>query len=173
MKTGSAPAFEVGFVWLAKGFVGVVKSLGTCRSIAINLGWLVSTHPFPEQMKLNHLNIAVPDVAATRQFFENFFGLRCTETKGADALSLLSEGFILTLSNFDKQVPPQYPRDFHLGFLLRDGVNLVNELYQRIRDSGFEVPAPRKFHGSWGFYVVAPGGVTVEVSSYPVEGLPK
>jgi lactoylglutathione lyase len=136
---------------------------------------MVSTHPSPKnQMNLNHVNIAVPDVAATRQFFENFFGAKCTETKGADTLSVLSdgEGFVLILSNFDKQVTPQYPRDFHLGFLLRDDVNQVNELYQRIRASGFEATPPKKFHGSWGFYVVAPGGVTVEVSSYPDEGLP-
>jgi hypothetical protein len=68
-------------------------------------------------MKLNHVNIAVPDVAATRAFFENLFGLKCTETKGADTLSVLTdgEGFVLILSNFEKQVTPQYPRDFHLG----------------------------------------------------------
>ena len=126
-------------------------------------------------MKLNHVNIAVPDVAATRAFFENFFGLRCTETKGADTLSVLTdgEGFVLILSNFEKQVTPQYPRDFHLGFLLRDGVDHVDELFQRIKAAGFEVPAPKKFHGSWGFYVVAPGGITVEVSSYPDQELPK
>ena len=126
-------------------------------------------------MKLNHVNIAVPDVAATRQFFEEFFGLRCTETKGADTLSVLTdgEGFVLILSNFDKRVTPQYPRDFHLGFLLRNGVDQVNELYQRITASGFEVDPPKKFHGSWGFYLVAPGGVTVEVSAYPEDGLPR
>jgi lactoylglutathione lyase len=124
-------------------------------------------------MKLNHVNIAVPDVAATRAFFEKFFGLRCTETKGDNVLSVLvdEEGFVLILSNFEKQVTPRYPRDFHLGFLLRESVDQVNELYQRIRASGIEADPPKKFHGSWGFYVVAPGGVTVEVSSYPGETL--
>jgi catechol 2,3-dioxygenase-like lactoylglutathione lyase family enzyme len=120
-------------------------------------------------MKLNHVNIAVPDVAATRAFFENFFGLQCTETKGDNVLSVLvdGEGFVLILSNFEKQVTPHYPRDFHLGFLLRDRVDQVNELYERLRASGIETAPPKKFHGSWGFYVVAPGGITVEVSSYP------
>jgi lactoylglutathione lyase len=120
-------------------------------------------------MKLNHVNIAVPDVAATRAFFEKFFGLLCTETKGNDVLSVLvdEEGFVLILSNFEKQVTPRYPRDFHLGFLLRDSVDQVNELYERLRASGFEADPPKKFHGSWVFYVVAPGGITVEVSSYP------
>jgi catechol 2,3-dioxygenase-like lactoylglutathione lyase family enzyme len=128
--------------------------------------------PYPVvTMKLNHVNIAVPDVAATRAFFENFFGLKCTETKGENVLSVLvdGEGFVLILSNFEKQVTPQYPRDFHLGFLLRESVDQVNELYQRLRASGIEAAPPKKFHGSWGFYVVAPGGITVEVSSYPEE----
>jgi catechol 2,3-dioxygenase-like lactoylglutathione lyase family enzyme len=125
-------------------------------------------------MKLNHVNIAVPDVAATRAFFEKFFGLLCTETKGNDTLSVLvgEDGFVLILSNFEKQVTPRYPRDFHLGFLLRDSVDQVNELYERLRASGFEADPPKKFHGSWVFYVVAPGGITVEVSSYPGEGFP-
>ena len=58
-------------------------------------------------MKLNHVNIAVPDVAATRAFFEDFFGLKCTETKGENVLSVLvdGEGFVLILSNFEKQSP--------------------------------------------------------------------
>ncbi len=125
-------------------------------------------------MNLNHVNIAVPHVAASRAFFEKFFGLHCTETKGDNTLSVLvgEEGFVLILSNFEKQVTPRYPRDFHLGFLLRDSIDRVDELYEQLRTSGIEANPPKKFHGSLGFYVVAPGGITVEVSSYPNEGFP-
>ena len=128
---------------------------------------------FTFAMKLNHLNIAVPDVAATRSFFESFFGFRCVETKGQDVLSVLSDdhGFVLILSNFKKELVPEYPRDFHVGFLLRDGVDEVNRLYERMKSSGFEASPPKNFHGSWGFYVAAPGGFMVEVSSYPDEVL--
>jgi hypothetical protein len=72
----------------------------------------------------------------------------------------------LYLEHFDKQTTPRYPRDFHVGFLVHNGVDQVNDLYQRLQAAGFGAPAPKKFHDSWGFYVVAPGGVTVEVSSY-------
>ena len=118
-------------------------------------------------MNLNHLNLAVPDVAASRDFFVRFFGMRCTETKGDNVLSVLVDdsGFILIFSNFQKDVSPAYPRDFHIGFLL-DRVEVVNELYETMTRAGVEIRPPKTAHGSWGFYVTAPGGITVEVSSY-------
>jgi catechol 2,3-dioxygenase-like lactoylglutathione lyase family enzyme len=118
-------------------------------------------------MKLNHLNLAVPDVAATRTFFEKFFGMKCAEIKGDNVLSVLTDdsGFALTLSNFEKKTVPEYPRDFHIGFL-RDSVAQVKELHERMTQAGVEVPSPRTSHGSWGFYVTAPGGIVIEVSSY-------
>ena len=32
-----------------------------------------------------------------------------------------------------------------------------------LRADGFDVPPPRRFHGSWTFYFRAPGGFTIEV----------
>jgi catechol 2,3-dioxygenase-like lactoylglutathione lyase family enzyme len=122
----------------------------------------------PEFVKLNHINLAVPDVAATRAFFEKFFGFRCDENKGQDVLSVLRDeaGFVLILSNFDKKITPAYPRDFHLGFIYNK-VEEVNELYERMKVAGIGLRAPKTAHGSWGFYVDAPGGITIEVSAYP------
>src|SRR5271170_949569 len=104
-------------------------------------------------MKLNHLNLAVPDVALTREFFEQFFGLRCTETKGDNVLSVLVDdgGFALILTNFEKRDEQHYPRDFHLGFI-QESVDQVNQIYQRMKDAGVEVRPPRSVHGGWGFY---------------------
>ena len=34
-------------------------------------------------MVLNHLNLTVPDVRQTREFFETYFGLRCVVRAGA------------------------------------------------------------------------------------------
>jgi catechol 2,3-dioxygenase-like lactoylglutathione lyase family enzyme len=70
-------------------------------------------------MKLNHLNLSVAEVASTAQFFQEFFGFRCVERKGQDVLIVLlnDTGFSLILSNFDHKVKPEYPKDFHLGFL--------------------------------------------------------
>jgi catechol 2,3-dioxygenase-like lactoylglutathione lyase family enzyme len=81
-------------------------------------------------MKISHLNIAVPDVAATRSFFETFFDLRCIEAKGDNVLAVLTDEdgvFFLTLSNFKKNVTPVYPDDFHMGFI-RNSVQQVNNL---------------------------------------------
>jgi catechol 2,3-dioxygenase-like lactoylglutathione lyase family enzyme len=121
-------------------------------------------------MKLNHLNLAVADVASTRAFFETFFDMRCTETKGDNVLSVLVDdtGFTLILSNFDKNTAPHYPRDFHLGFI-QDSIDDVKAIHHRMKEAGVDVPAPRTSHGSWGFYIIAPGGITIEVSSYENE----
>jgi catechol 2,3-dioxygenase-like lactoylglutathione lyase family enzyme len=118
-------------------------------------------------MRLNHVNLAVPDVAKTRAFFEQFFGLRCTETKGQDVLSVLRDesGFILILSNFQKDVTPAYPRDFHIGFIQETNAQ-VTAIHERMKSAGVEAPAPKHAHGSWGFYVTAPAGISVEVASY-------
>lgn len=124
---------------------------------------------FADSMNINHINLAVPDIAATRAFFERFFGLRCTETKGDNVLSVLVDesGFAFTLSHFEKDVIPQYPRDFHVGFI-RDSVEQVKKQYELLKNAGVDVPAPRTAHGGFGFYVTAPGGITVEVVSYAI-----
>jgi catechol 2,3-dioxygenase-like lactoylglutathione lyase family enzyme len=72
-------------------------------------------------MKINHLNLSVPDVAQTARFFAEFFGLRITEQKGRHTLAVLydDDGFSLILSNFDRKTTPSYPRDFHLVRLYR------------------------------------------------------
>jgi lactoylglutathione lyase len=118
-------------------------------------------------MRLNHVNLAVPDVAKTRNFFVEFFGLQCSETKGQDVLTVLRDdaGFILILSNFQKDVTPAYPRDFHVGFIQETDAQ-VTAIYDRMKSAGIDVAPPKHAHGSWGFYVTAPGGVTVEVASY-------
>ena len=122
-------------------------------------------------MKLNHLNLAVVNVAATRDFFERYFDFRCVETKGEDVLSVLNNdsGFILILSNFDRKVAPTYPRDFHLGFIL-DGVEEVATIHQRLVSGGVEVGPPKSAHGSWGFYVKPSSEFTVEVATYAARG---
>ena len=34
-------------------------------------------------MRLNHVNLTVPDVAQAKGFFETYFGLRCVAERGA------------------------------------------------------------------------------------------
>jgi hypothetical protein len=63
-------------------------------------------------MKLNHINLAVADVAATQGFFERYFDFHFVETKDDGILTILTDdaGFVLILSNIDRQVVLSYPR---------------------------------------------------------------
>jgi lactoylglutathione lyase len=115
-------------------------------------------------MRLNHLNLTVPEVPRTRTFFETYFGFRCIWESGRDALAVLVDesGFVLTLNNFDKEAEVEYPGAFHVGFM-QESRQRVDEIYERFQADGFDVPAPKEFHGAWTFYLRAPGGFLVEV----------
>src|SRR5271170_6952082 len=98
-------------------------------------------------MKLNHLNLSVPDVAATAAFFEKFFQMRRVENKGNTVLTVLADeaGFVLILSNFDPKTVPTYPRDFHVGFI-RETAEQVSEVYEHMKLEGFEIKPPGSVH---------------------------
>ena len=115
-------------------------------------------------MRLNHLNLTVPDVHETQKFFETYFGLRCVAELGRDALSVLVDesGFVLTLNNFEKAPKVEYPGAFHIGFN-QETRERVDEIHARLQADGFDVESPRQFHGAWTFYFRAPGGFLVEV----------
>ena len=115
-------------------------------------------------MVLNHLNLTVPDVRRTREFFETYFGFRCVAERGRDALAVLigESGFVLTLNNFDKLAKVEYPGGFHVGFI-QESRERVDQVYQQLKAGGFDAEPPREFHGAWTFYFRAPGGFLVEV----------
>ena len=117
-------------------------------------------------MKLNHLNLTVTDVPATRELLERYFGLRIMG--GNDNLALLSDdnGLVLTLTSmkFGNETEVRYPATFHIGFA-QENQERVNEINRRLREDGFEVPPPSRQHGAWTFYFRAPGGFMIEVLS--------
>ena len=117
-------------------------------------------------MKLNHLNLTVTDVTATRKFLEKYFELR--DGGGNKNIAFLSDenGMVLTLTSMKlaKETEVKYPGSFHVGFI-QEGEERVNEINQRLKEDGFDVPPPSKQHGSWTFYFAAPGGFTIEVLS--------
>jgi len=115
-------------------------------------------------MALNHLNLTVPDVSRTREFFETYFGFRCVFERGGDTLAVLVDesAFILTLNNFGKAAAVEYPGAFHIGFS-QESRERVDEMYERLKADGFDAQPPREFHGAWTFYFRAPGGFLVEV----------
>ena len=113
-------------------------------------------------MQLNHLNLPVPNVAETREFFETYFGFRCVSDRPVIAVLINESRFILALSNFNGATEVNFPGAFHIGFH-QESREQVDEFYQRLKSAGFEMKPPHEFHGSWTFYFRAPGGFLVEV----------
>jgi lactoylglutathione lyase len=114
-------------------------------------------------VKLNHVNLPVVDVSATRDFFERHFGFQCV-AEPADAIVVLTDnaGLVLTISNFDHADRVTYPKGFHVGFM-QDSDDKVDAIYNRLKTAGIEPGRPHDMHGAHTFYFIAPGGFTVEV----------
>ena len=78
-------------------------------------------------MKLNHLDLAVSNVAETRDFFVSYLGFQ-VKSEPSDKMSILSgdDGFVLVISQLKTSDPPKYPGQFHIGFILKS----IDEVYQ-------------------------------------------
>lgn len=112
-------------------------------------------------MKLNHINLTVTDVAAAAAFLEKYFGLQNQGGNKGFAALFDDDALVLTLMKSKRGAEISYPDTFHIGFG-QETEEKVNEIYQRLKDDGFEVNPPERHH-AWTFYVGAPGGFTVEV----------
>ena len=116
-------------------------------------------------MQLNHINLTVTDVIATRRLLEKHFGLRpMDELKENPGFDMLRDdnGMIVTLIKVRNNTELTYPYTFHIGFC-QESEERVNEINQRLKDDGYDVPPPSRQHGSWTFYFTSPGGFTIEV----------
>jgi catechol 2,3-dioxygenase-like lactoylglutathione lyase family enzyme len=120
-------------------------------------------------MRLNHLDLHVPDVAATAAFFTRYLGLRLVETRGSGNLAILSDGaleLVLSqgLAKFGSRDQNDTPVSYHVGFIL-DSRDDVDRVYGAMQAGGLDVRAPRELRGGWLFYCTAPGNVLVEVGA--------
>ena len=118
-------------------------------------------------MNLNHLNLTVTDVPATRAFLVKHFDLKDIGATGGNInMAFLSDdnGLVLSLTSMkvggDAEV--RYPATFHVGFI-QPSEERVNEINRRLKEDGIAVPPPSRQHGAWTFYFAAPGGFTIEV----------
>ncbi len=100
-------------------------------------------------MKLNHLNLSVPDVSAASQFFVDYFGLNVGK-KISDVMIILEDddGFVLNLQHFKREV--KYPDflGFHVGFAIGRFLDLERVDADAAADQeGFRrSPFPRRRH---------------------------
>jgi catechol 2,3-dioxygenase-like lactoylglutathione lyase family enzyme len=105
------------------------------------------------------------NVPEAHRFLEKYFGLKgFNDMEPREAMSFMADdsGMLLALFRASKGSQVKYPAGFHIGFI-QDSEEEVNQINQRLRDDGYEVPKPARLHGSWTFYFQAPGGFTVEV----------
>lgn len=120
-------------------------------------------------MKLNHINLPVENVNESRQFFETYFGFKCTEVKGDNLLAVLQgkDNFILVLMShsFNRDDISAFPSAFHIGFLLETKEEVMQQ-YNRLKAGNIYLEnEPVNMRGVFGFYFYAPGNILVEVSS--------
>jgi catechol 2,3-dioxygenase-like lactoylglutathione lyase family enzyme len=115
-------------------------------------------------MRLNHLDLPVPDIAATRAFFETCMGFTHEKTLGQDGLSILRDesGLVLVLSRRRAEAPG-FPATFHIGFHL-DSEDAVTALHARLQAAGHAHDGPTMQRGAFAFYFTAPGDILVEVA---------
>jgi len=118
-------------------------------------------------MKLNHINLTVTDVRAASDFLVKYFGMR--DMGGNQGMGFLTDeqdgwGFVLTLMKATEAIQGKYPGTFHIGFFI-ETAEKVDEVNRRLKEDGFNVPAPEHTGHSYGFYVTAPGGFSVEVGA--------
>ena len=118
-------------------------------------------------MKLNHINLTVTDVQEASDFLVKYFGMR--SMGGNKGMGFLTDeqdewGFVLTLMKATEGTQGRYPGTFHIGFFIDDRKN-VEEIYSSLKGDGYDVLPPEDTGHSYGFYVKAPGGFTVEVGA--------
>lgn len=118
-------------------------------------------------MKLNHINLTVTDVQEASDFLVKYLGMR--SMGGNKGMGFLTDeedgwGFVLTLMKTGEETQGKYPSTFHIGFFI-EGEKKVDELHRRLKKDGVDVPAPENTGHSYGFYVKAPGGFTIEVGA--------
>ncbi len=111
------------------------------------------------------MNLVVPDVEATANFFVKYFDFKLQPASNVKYLSVLkgSGGFVLVLSNLPNTPTHNYPKDFHIGFYQTDH-HAVDLLYEKLKGDLTTNPTPRNIRDRYGFYFYAPGEILVEVT---------
>jgi catechol 2,3-dioxygenase-like lactoylglutathione lyase family enzyme len=125
-------------------------------------------------MRLNHLDLHVPDVSATRDFFRDHLGFLEKETRGGDGLAILHDdaGLELVISRPIEKLgcgdtPTAGLNTYHIGFMLPSRGE-VEALFRRLRAAGAEISGePRAIRSGWLFYCFAPGRILIEVGWRP------
>ena len=121
-------------------------------------------------MQFKHTNLATPDVSATAEFFQRFFGFTMAIQHG-EGLAVMhdQDNFVLTLMKRKKSDPDRYPQMFHIGFYV-ESAEQVNAKHVELSAAGLspgEVEVTNRQGDVTTFYCTCPGGIMVEVCTPP------
>jgi len=125
-------------------------------------------------MRLNHLDLHVPDVGATSDFLIRHFGLTLRDMRGQNGLAILGDdaGLEIVISQpIEKFGGAEQERlgavTYHIGFMQSDRTD-VDRVYHALKDSDAQlVGEPREMRGGYLFYCLAPGRILIEVGWRP------
>ncbi len=114
-------------------------------------------------MNINHLDLQVQDVAASRSFFEQYFGLQVQSSPSSPALVIMTceSGFVLVLQRAASA--ERYPEGFHLGFLV-DDAECVRAMHARAVAENTPVSGVIVNGRGTMIYLSRPEGYFIEVS---------
>lgn len=105
-------------------------------------------------MRLNHIDLHVPDVAATAEFFTTYLGLVLIETRVNGGLAILSDGggVELVLSHAVAKFGSTDQAEsrlvsYHVGFIV-EGRDEVDRVYAAMATGGLGPQAPREMRGA-------------------------
>jgi len=107
-------------------------------------------------MKLNHLNLPVPDVNSARDFFIGHLNFYSLDVKTNDTIAVLrnNDNFTLVLmhNKLNEQGNSTYPDAFHIGFFL-ENEHAVNAFFEKLKLRGIILPQePQRIRRTYGFY---------------------
>lgn len=114
-------------------------------------------------MRLNHIDLQVPDVQQAAAFFVRWFGFALESNPHSPAMAILrGEGnFSLVLQR--RAEGERYPATFHVGFLL-DTPDEVQAFHARAREAGLAIGELERNGRGTLSYLRGPGDILIEVS---------
>lgn len=114
-------------------------------------------------MRLNHIDLQVPDVQQAAAFFARWFAFRLESNPHSPAIAILrGEGnFSLVLQR--RADGERYPATFHVGFLLETQAE-VQAFHARARAAGLAIGELQRTGRGTLSYLRGPGEILIEVS---------
>ena len=114
-------------------------------------------------MKLNHVDLQVPDVQEAAAFFERWFAFERQTKPSSPAIAILRGEGDFTLVLEQRAEGERYPGNFHVGFLLDNEADVI-AFHRRAREGGLPISELQREGRAVLAYLRGPGDLLIEVS---------